>query len=295
MSISLKQFFSVFPIFFVAVYLCFFWVGQASAIEVRDLRKEISVDPGQEQIVTIEIANDTQETRILETEVDSFVVDPISGIALFEGTDPAELWVTPTENEVSLLPGEAKKLSFTVRVPGFAEPGAHHLGLFVAERAPESQVGLGSRIGTLLFIQVAGIQEERVDVVSFVPQQSFVAGARATVELVLRNTGSVKVTPAGEIRATDMFGRTVGTAPVNQSQRTLFSGMRTEEVITFPTDGFFIGPVTVSLFATYGVTTQVLSNVTTIWVIPRSVLVLIGAAIVTVVLLRIRRHKRKGV
>lgn len=264
------RFFVKAKIFFVLLLSGLFFVARpALALSVIDLRETATIDPGAEQIIVVDFFNDTDRIIQAETEVDSFIVDPVGGFPIFGQESQAELWVRPDINTVTLQPGETVPVPFVVRVPGSAEPGSHHLGLFLREKGGNGNVSVGTRVGSLFFLQVAGLQQELLQPQAFSGEQNIYFLKPIVLRTELFNKGTVAVKPSGTITITNMFGEIVGTMPFNSNDRRIFSGMiLAEELVATNLDWKDVGPLTFSLLASYGVTNQTLSDTTVIWYVP---------------------------
>lgn len=274
----------------------FFSSNNASALSTSDLKQTLIVDPGVEQVLTVEFTNNTNQVRSFIPEVDSFIVDEQSGFPLFDQESIAERWIRPIEDQVVLGANETAIIEFEVSVPESAQPTAYHLGLFLREVPRDGQVAVGARVGSLLFLQVAGIQTESLASTKFSPQRSPIFTGSANVETRIQNKGTVAVIPIGTITVTDMFGSIVKEVQYNAEAREVFVGMGTQKVISLDDIGMrHAGPLIVTMFLTYGATGQTISDTTLIWFIPWELLLVFSVICITVFFLPfyIRSKKKK--
>ena len=77
---------------------------QSAALEVTPAISEISLTPGEETVVIIELENDTKETIQLTTEVVNFTAKEETGEPKFSEASPtgAALWIDVDEGPIDL-------------------------------------------------------------------------------------------------------------------------------------------------------------------------------------------------
>ncbi|WP_082461829.1 WxL protein peptidoglycan domain-containing protein [Agromyces sp. Leaf222] len=134
---------------------------------------------------------------------------------------PRELgaWAVPAADRVTVQPGEAVEVPFTIDVPANATPGDHAGGILTSLATPEVENGLSvdRRLGIRIHLRVGGelapalaIDDLHVDYAGTL--NPFGTGA-ATVSYTVRNAGNTRLAAAQDVALTGPFGM----LPVNAS------------------------------------------------------------------------------
>lgn len=250
----------------------------AFALEIAPLRQTTVLDPGTTQTVSITIHNDADHVVQVRPTVDAFWIDAESGTAMFGAEDDGVAWVTPQELAVTLSPAEIKTIEYGIRIPRDAKPGSHYLALFTEHVGSEGQIQVGTRLGSLLFLHVAGpVREElRVDAFDIISADTMNV---PQVRLELTNQGSIHVIPTGEIVVEHWLGHEMIRIPLNVGERKVLpNGLW---VGTYPLDDLAwweFGPHRVHMRLTYGLQQHVLSGEAPYWFFPSRALVACGGA-----------------
>lgn len=265
----------------------------AQAFSLSPTKQTVSVDPGQQHTVRVSIQNTDTETIIIEPLIDSFSVDSDTGLPVFGVESRAKEWVTALSQKATLLPGEERVFTYAIAVPEQATPGAYYLGLFAQTVSDGESIQAQTRLGSLLFLYVAGDVQESLVRDDFSAQQGIFFQTNPSVFLQLANTGNIHVIPQGEIVATNIFGKEVWRASFNDQQIKVFPDekMRRDiDIEKLPLTA--IGPIHVSAHIQYGITQQTFSTGTSFWIVPPVVTVIILFLIGAVLLFFIQRKKR---
>lgn len=259
----------------------------ASAVTIEPLRQTIVVDAGERRVVRVEVTNDAEEAQRFAPAVDAFAVDEQTGAAVFGQEAEAIDWIRYDQNVFELQPGETQTMVFTITVPPDVGARSHYLGLFARSLPESGTVGLGSRVGSLLFLHTAGDFSESVSVKGFTLDRSTYFSSPLRVSLELENTGTAHVHPAGKIALIAKDGTEVASQQINRDQRLMIPGGTWRETYTFsslPTG--IAGEVTAVATIRYGVTDQQITDVrrasfVRLW----SILGLAGAVLVAALLI----------
>ena len=255
----------------------FFIPANVQALTISPLRHTVVIDPGREEEVTMVITNDSSAAISLTPEIDAFQLDPETGTAIFGARDEAVQWVETEETELSLGPGAARLLAFRIAVPKGAEPGSHYLGLFVGTAPAEGTVGVGSRLGTLLFLHVAGEVHEEVTREDFFASRSWYARPPIQLSLWLKNNGTIHVVPAGEL-VLQKGKRVIDRQAMNGLQRKILPGERWEEQYRFDHLGWRdAGRIEAVVSLQYGITRQPIVDRISFWYVPIGLLAAMAA------------------
>jgi hypothetical protein len=121
-------------------------------------------------------------------------------------------WVDLGATDVHLEPGETAVVPFTLSVPTDARPGDHPAGIVTSLLSDDAdaQVQVDRRLGSRLYVRVAGELSPSVDVseptVSFDGAWNPLALGRIDVSYTLTNTGDTRVTAVAASSAHGPFG-----------------------------------------------------------------------------------------
>lgn len=264
------------------------------AVSVSPLRFDnLDMQPGTSQMVTVSIKRLVEESNILFPVVKGFSSRDESGSPALTNEDAAVLnWIKPVTEEIVFEGNQVDyDLDVVIDVPLDADPGGHYAALFVStEPATEfetSSVGIGSKLGVLFLINVAGDVIENAELLEFGVDKDLSAGNRLPVTLFARvqNEGTVHYRPSGRIEIKNMFGGDATTLVFNESGGNVLPG----SIRRFDTEwskdseatgtGFFgevqnewqhfaIGRYTAELTMDWTDTGALLKAQTAFWVIP---------------------------
>ncbi|SFR68372.1 protein of unknown function [Agromyces sp. CF514] len=127
---------------------------------------------------------------------------------------PRELgaWAVPAADRVTVQPGEAVEVPFTITVPANATPGDHAGGILTALADPEVDSGLkvDRRLGIRIHLRVGGelapaLAVDDLHVEYAGTPNPFGTGA-ATVTYTVRNAGNTRLAAAQDVALTGPFG-----------------------------------------------------------------------------------------
>lgn len=289
-----RRFFVVLVVSFI---FCFVFFIEAQALSISPVRQEVVVDSGKEQIIKIIIKNDETEEVKLVPEVDAFQIDGETGRAIFGEEDEAKSWFDASPSLLELKPGEQGEFYFIISVPVGTEAESHYLGLFAKQAASDGQVGLESRIGSLLFLHVAGTVQENLTREFFDTEKKFYINLPVKLLLKLRNNGTIHVAPKGEIVIQDFRGKELRTYSVNEKERKVLPGGLWSEGYSLDESVLkkAIGPVKIKATINYGLSQEQIFGSTSFWYIPLSFIIVTGSIIILMLIISIFVwHKRRG-
>ncbi|QEO14202.1 hypothetical protein FLP10_07060 [Agromyces intestinalis] len=184
----------------------------------------IDAQPGETLSDTVDVSNlgasaltlDVYATDALNTESGDFTLLPAS-----EPPQDAGTWISLDAGRVEVAPATAVRIPITISVPDDATPGDHAAGIvasrFVAGPAGGSGLAVDQRVGTRVFVRVAGALapgfELTISGVDYNPWLFPVANPAARVDYEIRNTGNVAL--GGDLggRLTGPFGLPLGGGP----------------------------------------------------------------------------------
>ncbi len=253
-------------ILFALLFACVVLLPLAvEALTVAPLRQTTAVNPGEETVASIFVVNETDAPFTVTPEVDAFIADPETGSAVFGAADAALSWITPQQQALTLAPQEFGQLDFTVRPPADVPPGAHYLGLFAKKCAGDGYVGVGSRVGSLFFLHVAGAMVESLSVRDFSVGSRSLFEHSATVFLDIKNSGNIHVIPEGTIVIRDWRGNSMEHIAVTQHAKVLAGGQLQREFVVAPHAWWHVGKITATLQMPYGVTERIATAQVSWW------------------------------
>jgi hypothetical protein len=175
---------------------------------------------------SVTVTNNSEEVLRLQLyPADAFNAAGGGGFALRQqneaNTDVGN-WIKLSRSTVTLAPGKAAAVPFTMTVPRNATPGDHAGGIVAvnaqAEAVQESDgvaIGIKRAVGTRIYARIQGpltpsmtIKSVTLDVVekASVP---FVQQGRARIIYTVVNTGNTRLVADQAIRVTGLFGQTL--------------------------------------------------------------------------------------
>jgi hypothetical protein len=246
---------------FCGVFFGILFFGQnVQAFSVSPLRHTMVVDPGKTAVAEVEVFNIEDTAIKLVPEIDAFRIHPDTGHAQFGEIDDAKGWIVVNTNEFTLGPKEKKIVRFTVNVPPGTVPRSHYLGLFLKEKSFNSQIAIGKRIGTLLFLHVGGDVQEKMELQNF---SILKTKTKKLVSIQTINTGSIHLIPAGTIEFFNIFGKKVAEKQVNFEGRKVLPGGVWRNSLSL--NDLKYGILYVHLNLNYGLTEQKITEKITFW------------------------------
>lgn len=173
---------------------------------ISPVRFEIAGDPGETIAKEMVIINDDAIPVTLYSSYANFEAQGETGSASFvEPTEGIGTWIK-TDESVTLIPGEQKKINFLINIPLEAEPGGH-FGVIFWGTTPENsldgrQLAVGAKTGLLILLTVNGEIKEGGGLLSFstVDEQFWYNTLPVSFTYRFRNDGSDRIKPAGKIK-----------------------------------------------------------------------------------------------
>jgi len=287
--------------------------GQALSITPPVL--ELQGEPGKAATATIKLTNISSGDLLIKSQVNDFGAKNETGEPniIFDYTQESSYtlhsWVVAPPPFV-LGSKQSKLVQFQINVPADAEPGGHYAVFRFTGQAPEIQetgVAISASIGSLVLMRIGGAIHEKASVVeyysatpTFAKSSFFETGPISFVERI-RNDGNIHVRPTGTIEVTDMLGRNAGTLRVNgdpanpqDPPRSILpqSIRRFQETLN---SKWMFGRYTAKMKLTYGANATPLESVTTFWVIPYKLILLVLLIIIAlffIIRFLIRRYNQ---
>jgi hypothetical protein len=258
-----------FPLLFFCLFFLFFPTSSANATQIWPARQTAVVESGTVQTVPLNVTNDGGERVLLVPEVSPFRIDGNSGAPIFDQEDSASDWIRVVPDRMLLEPGQSGTFSFAISVPEDAEVRAHYFGLFARQSSGGGTVGVGSRVGSLLFLHIAGEIREDLVRTSFSVNREPGSGGAFRARFSLENIGSIHVVPKGTISVQNMRGEEMQSFPLNAADRKVlpddtWHGEYLIDTLTWRD----IGRITISADVKYGISGKELHDARAFWYVP---------------------------
>ena len=250
-------------------------------------KTEIFINPGESTMKNVVITNRIGKNVKFKLTTEDMIGtnDPLSPIKLMgDEKSPYSLknFIEPEITEFSLDLGERIVIPVKVSIPVDAEPRGYYGALIVSNEPDvlgsentaeeKGQAKLISRIGALFLLRINGEGKESGSIDDFKiigPSKTFYENRPKGFEILFNNDGNVHLVPHGTISIKNMFGKDVGSIPVD-AYFSLPDSIRYREVLW--TEGTGLGRYTasLSLFPGYGSENQEASL--SFWIIPWKIL-----------------------
>lgn len=254
------------------IFLLFFCIGSfalcgsSKAVSIFPLRQTLVIDPGKVAFAPVEVYNEENFPVEIVPEIDAFRLNPDTGHAEFGQADEAKSWVKANISSFVLAPKEKRRIEFTVSVPSTASRESHYLSLFVKQKSSAGQIGIGKRVGTLLFLHVSGDANEKLQLQDFSIEKN---GGKIFAHIQLNNAGNIHVIPSGTIDLWNLWGKKVASIDINKEQRMLLPGGDWRSQVELKNiSPINMGRLRVELHLNYGLTLQRIDQKISFWYFP---------------------------
>lgn len=310
---------------------------QAYALTLSPTRLDVSGDPGQTLAGELEIYNEQDREMTFYVSAQNFEARGETGSPYFlpEKDTGLASWIKSAESIV-VGPKERIKFPYEITIPQGTDGGGYFAAIFFATNPPTpeegGQVTIGSKVGTLVFLNVSGDAPEGAGIIEFGTKDGKILPyLPITLFYRFSNDGARKVMPLGAIEINNMLGNKSAVLDANASQGNVLPGsVRRFEItwsqlnedtvsskdkvadknIIMPKEGekigffqavkmqkenFAIGKYTADLNLSYG-DSKTATSQASFWVIPWQLLTLvIGALIVAIIIISLitKRHNKK--
>ncbi len=182
------------------------------ALSVSPPLVDMVVAPGGDRSFQVTLTNDGDTAFRARAQVVDLVLDPQGNPVLQPaGTSPWSLsrWVTLSDGNVAVGPGQQKTVRCRMRVPLGQTGGRYGAVLFAVQRPAEmagSGMRLETRTGTVLMLTVAHTERRKAEVSDFQVRRADDTGD-VVFEVGLRNTGNAHLRATGEVLVRDAANR----------------------------------------------------------------------------------------
>lgn len=180
----------------------------AGNLSLQPLRQELELQPGQTATSKVTVTNSTDSPQTVIMSAATFNVTNENYDYSFNEAEQTVKWVSFSEPSVQIAPRASHAFSYTIGVPGTAEPGERDLAVFASVSLPSGGVDVVNRVGELTYLTVAGnvtrtggVLSLRTPLFSFRPSVAW--------ETRLLDTGTAHYKSVLTVTTSSIFGRQV--------------------------------------------------------------------------------------
>jgi len=190
---------------------------------------EMSVDPGGNQKGILKVYNETDNQLTLTASIEPFKSADENGQPRYLAPSEKDVFLTwfNIGNEVLILkPKEVALVPFFVAPPLNAVPGGYYAVIFWRSGGvQDASVSVGSKVGTLIFLQINGSLEESGEIADFnlAAKSNFIFSLPLNFIVRFYNSGNIHLAPTGTIELRNWFGKET-ILNVNQDQKLILPG-----------------------------------------------------------------------
>ena len=271
-------------------------VGDKIGLAVSPPTIELAANPGDTLQNSIRVDNITEDAQTVYVDRKNFEASGEEGQAILttdSTTYSLAAWINVPEAQAVIPAKSSKVFSFSINVPTNAEPGGHFGSVVFRTKAQpingQTGVSVGSEVGSLIFLRVAGETKELATIDTFKASKSFYEYAPVEFETRMVNSGSVHFKPEGTVTITNMFGQKVASIPFDAHN--VLPGS-TRKFTTEWKPRWLFGKYTVTVSVTYGEKKQILTATTTFVGLPYKLVIAVLIGLIIVIGFMFKRRKR---
>lgn len=267
----------------------------ANGLQISPAVIEVNGEKGKTYNINIQITNVTGTDLTFDSTVNNFSAKDESGTPSINVTNDLRM-VSSIKDWVSVIPTftlkarQSQKVPVSLTIPQNAEPGGHYGVIRFSGRGPnliKTGVGLAASAGSLVLVKVAGAVDEKLDLITFTTAQngqesSFFRNGPLDFVMRFENKGNIHVKPVGQIEVRNIFGNKIDTISVNADKGNVLPNSIRKFQSTLDKQWLF-GRYTADLSVAYGTTGQAIVKSISFWVIPWRLILIVLAAIITLV------------
>lgn len=283
----------------VFAFACFITIAKAEqkGIQISPLTYKFDVTESNSQEGKIIVKNLNNEPINYICEVEDFADVSDDGAPSFAGNND-QLGITTLSDWISikndsegvLEPNEEREILFTINVPDGAEPGGHYAAVFVKTVHKNiegtTQLGVSSRVGTLILVSVPGETIKTASISEF-NSPKFVWKGPVDFDMKIKNTGTIHYDSTGTATIKSLLGKNhvvdLGTHTIIPNNARNYEGTWSKK---YP-----FGYYRITAEATDG-NNNVVSTSAVIWAIPIIIVLpsLVGLILLIILIKYLRKH-----
>ncbi len=267
----------------------------AQAFSIKPIKYRVVVDPGLEQIISVDISNTGADTRRYTIRMTGVTQDTEGRPIFKEGSSRAENWLYPEKKEITIAARETQSLFITVRPDKNAEPGTQYAAVLVQENtAVRGNIGVLAETALLVQVDVAGEVREAVSIEKWEAIKNIQATPAWDSQFSIKNNGTISVPVSGEVVVTNWRGREIARVPI-QVGSDLLPATRREKLVSTALLKAWPGPYRLDAVVRFGASQAVAKASSTVWYIPTwSISVVLTLVLVALIYRGLRRRKYRG-
>ncbi|MDD3066983.1 MAG: hypothetical protein PHO48_04115 [Candidatus Gracilibacteria bacterium] len=198
--------------YFTACCVLLLNLATASAIGIKPLRVELTIDPGNSATATLRVINSEATALQLKPEVVIYTKNDEKGFPVAEelaADNPANIrsWFTFEDSQIDLPANSEKEVNFTVTVPKDAAAGGRYASvMYIAAGESENKGNLqvNTAVPSLILLTVTGNQIQTGSFENFALRDTVLAGdIPLAFNLAFKNTGNIHAKPSGSVAIFD--------------------------------------------------------------------------------------------
>ncbi len=259
---------------------------------------QVELKPGQSKVVNLVVTNRLGKNKSFQIQIEDFkgtrdLSNPVQLLDAEKGPYSLKDYLKVASTTFSMGNAERVTVPVTIQIPTDAQPGGLYGSIIIStvttgeEQVPEGDSSAGvspviTRIGSLLFIRVAGEVKEDLTMKDFSLRDhaSFLWAPPVNFQILYENNGTVHENPKGYIHVKNMFGSEVANLEV-EPWFVLPDSLRVREMTWNAPFLFGRYIATAEIERGYGDLKDVVS--VAFWVIPWKIILAVFAGIVIIV------------
>ncbi len=285
----------------------------ANGFRISPIRSELTIEKGKRTTLTISVENPTNASTTVRADVLDFIAGTDESgqpKLILDDKTPAPKndfkKLVGSVPDLELKPNERKTVNVTIAVPADASSGGYYGAVrFVPSSASDqSTVGVVASVGSLVLVTVPGNLNEQLSLVQLSAGQndktkSFLSKGKVDIITRLKNTGDIHVKPFGHVDVKNMFGKTVASFELNNSEpRSNVLPDTTRKFTNNLLNKSWLGRYTIEANIGYQQGTgNILSTKSSFWYIPTWALIILGVLVAGIglgIYLLFRKYGKKG-
>lgn len=270
----------------------------ADGLQISPAVIEVNGEKGKSYRIDIQVTNVTGTDLAFDSTVNNFSAKDETGapsISINSINNDLHV-VSSIKDWVAVIPSftlkarQSQKIVTTLTIPQDAEPGGHYGVIRFSGRGPnllKTGVGLAASAGSLVLVKVAGTIDEKLDLITFTSAQDGQESGffrYGPIDFVMRfeNKGNIHLKPVGQIEVRNIFGNKIETLSVNADKGNVLPNSIRKFQSSLDKQWLF-GRYTADLSVAYGTTGQAIVKTISFWVIPWRLILIVLAAIITLI------------
>ena len=272
--------------------------AEGIGLTIQPVKISQTLTPGDTATGFIHLTNASDADVKVDVSVQDFI--PVAGaesiqfVSRAPGITTVRDWITigGADNFI-FKKGESRDIDYKITAPKNAEPGSHFgVAFFKATKLSSStdQLKVGTQVGMLVLVTIPGNHLQKGIIHDFTAPKFLQKGPVPFV-INFENTGTVHFEPKGEITIKNMFGKQVGTVPI-EGQIVLPTGVK-DLRMQWDVGSFLLGKYTALATIKDGDGNTLTSKEVSFWVFP--IWYIIGFLVALIVIFYILRFFKRRV